>query len=61
MEKIGLPSAKYPIEFVEKQEHELIFLLSQFNEFALQVGLQNRPSILANYLYDLAKSFNRFL
>lgn len=60
MEKIGLPSAKYPIEFAEKQEHELIFLLSQFNEFALQAGLQNRPSILANYLYDLAKSFNRF-
>lgn len=59
LEKIGMPQAGEQT-FTEQQEHELIFLLSQFNEFALQAGLQNRPSILAGYLYDLAKSFNRF-
>ncbi|MGY3804288.1 arginine--tRNA ligase [Pigmentibacter ruber] len=59
LEKIGSPTNS-SIELNEIQEHELVFLLSQFNEYALQAGLQNRPSILANYLYDLAKSFNRF-
>ncbi|WGL59576.1 arginine--tRNA ligase [Pigmentibacter sp. JX0631] len=60
LDKIGSPSSNSSIEINEIQEHELVFLLSQFNEFALQAGFQNRPSILANYLYDLAKSFNRF-
>ncbi|KAB8033788.1 arginine--tRNA ligase [Fluviispira multicolorata] len=60
LEKLG--SAKENINFVinENAEKELLFILSRFNDFALQAAQQNRPSILTGYLYDTAKSFNRF-
>jgi arginyl-tRNA synthetase len=60
LEKIGAPSQQFTFEISDKNEQELVFLLSRFNDFALQAAIQNRPSLIANYLYDLAKSFNRF-
>ncbi|NCF75147.1 MAG: arginine--tRNA ligase [Xanthomonadaceae bacterium] len=43
-----------------KQEKELIFLLSKFSEIIKDSGKNYDPSILAKYLYDLAKSFHSF-
>lgn len=60
LEKIGQTSNNVTFEITDKNEQELLFLLSRFNDFALQAATQNRPSLIANYLYDLAKSFNRF-
>ncbi|APJ03533.1 arginine--tRNA ligase [Silvanigrella aquatica] len=60
LEKIGSPKQNSEFKVTEQYEQELIFLISRFNDFALQGAVQNRPSLIANYLYDLAKSFNRF-
>jgi arginyl-tRNA synthetase len=60
LDKIGIPKNNITYKVTERNEEELIFLLSRFNDFALQAAIQNRPLLIANYLYDLAKSFNRF-
>ncbi len=60
LDKIGTPKDNITYKVTERNEEELIFLLSRFNDFAQQGAIQNRPSLIANYLYDLAKSFNRF-
>ena len=60
LQKLGSYSHPFHAEFSHKEEKQLFFLISRFNEFSLQAAAQCRPSILANYLYDLAKQFNRF-
>lgn len=60
LDKIGYPKENITYKVTEQNEQELLFLLSRFNDFAQQAAIQNRPSLIANYLYDLAKSFNRF-
>ncbi|MBX9703362.1 MAG: arginine--tRNA ligase, partial [Silvanigrellaceae bacterium] len=44
----------------EKNEQELLYSLSRFNEIVLTAALQHRPHQLACYLYDVCKIFNRF-
>jgi arginyl-tRNA synthetase len=41
-------------------EHRLLVVLSQFNSVIESACLQNRPSLLCSYLYDLAKLFSSF-
>jgi arginyl-tRNA synthetase len=60
LQKQGLPAENFKPILEAKEEKELCFLLSRFNEFALLSSQQCRPSILANYLYDAAKQFNKF-
>ncbi len=60
LDKLGAYEKKFEPEFTKKEEHELFFLIARFNEVALQSATQCRPSIIANYLYDVAKNFNRF-
>ncbi len=60
LNKVGSPKDNITFNVTERNEEELIFLLSRFNDFAQQAAIQNRPSLTANYLYDLAKCFNRF-
>ena len=60
LEKIGTPKENIHFNITEQNEQELIFLISRFNDFAQQAAIQNRPSLIANYIYDLAKCFNRF-
>lgn len=60
LEKIGFPKNNISFAISDENEKELIFLLSRFNDYAQQGATQNRPSIIANYLYDLGKCFNRF-
>lgn len=60
LQKLGNYSAAMKPHFIQEEEKQLFFLISRFNDFAIQAGTQCRPSILANYLYDVAKYFNRF-
>jgi arginyl-tRNA synthetase len=60
IEKLGVPSNKIEFCLTEIYEQELLFLLSRFHDHVLLAAQQYRPSLIANYLYDLAKSFNRF-
>lgn len=44
----------------EELEKKLLFFNHRFPEVCLQAAQHYKPSIIANYLYDLAKLFNRF-
>jgi arginyl-tRNA synthetase len=48
------------IEKIEESESSLIFLLNDFEKKIKQAGDDYSPSILAQYLFDLAKEYNRF-
>jgi arginyl-tRNA synthetase len=45
---------------VEDSEAALIYLLNDFEKKIAQAGADYSPSILAQYLFDLAKEYNRF-
>lgn len=45
---------------VEESESSLIYLLNDFEKRISQAGLDYSPAILAQYLFDLAKEYNRF-
>lgn len=45
---------------VEESESSLIYLLNDFEKKITQAGLDYSPAILAQYLFDLAKEYNRF-
>ncbi|MCE7056153.1 arginine--tRNA ligase [Algoriphagus sp. AGSA1] len=45
---------------IEDSESSLIYLLNDFEKKIAQAGLDYSPSILAQYLFDLAKEYNRF-
>jgi len=60
LEKQGHPQSSNVVELHETEERALLFHLTRFNDFAQQAAAQLRPSVVAGYLYDLAKTFNRF-
>lgn len=41
-------------------EQEVIYLLSQFPDKVQEAATHYAPSVIANYVYDLAKEYNRF-
>ncbi|PZX53971.1 arginyl-tRNA synthetase [Algoriphagus ratkowskyi] len=45
---------------IEESESSLIYLLNDFEKKIFQAGLDYSPAILAQYLFDLAKEYNRF-
>jgi len=45
---------------IEESEASLIYLLNDFEKKIAQAGLDYSPAILAQYLFDLAKEYNRF-
>ncbi len=45
---------------VEESESSLIYLLSDFEKKIVIAGTELSPSVLAQYLFDLAKEYNRF-
>ncbi|WP_057936569.1 arginine--tRNA ligase [Algoriphagus resistens] len=45
---------------IEESESSLIYLLNEFEKRISQAGLDYSPAILAQYLFDLAKEYNRF-
>ncbi|UZD23636.1 arginine--tRNA ligase [Algoriphagus halophytocola] len=45
---------------IEESESSLIYLLNEFEKKIAQAGTDYSPAILAQYLFDLAKEYNRF-
>ena len=45
---------------LEQTEQEAIYLLSEFENKIVEAGKEYSPAIIAQYVYDLAKSYNRF-
>ena len=45
---------------IEESESSLIYLLNDFEKKISQAGADYSPAVLAQYLFDLAKEYNRF-
>lgn len=45
---------------VEPEEHDLLWVLYNFNDMVASACETNKPSTLTHYLFDLCKTFNRF-
>ncbi len=54
------PTIEYDLKVIDPLEKELLFFIHKFAEVCLQAALHFKPSTIANYLFDLAKLFNRF-
>jgi arginyl-tRNA synthetase len=48
------------VSIIEESESSLIYLLNDFEKKISQAGADFSPAILAQYLFDLAKEYNRF-
>ena len=61
LEKSKLKSIKYDSNnLVEKKEQEILKLISQFPDIVEKSAKDYRPHYLANYLHNLAETFNQF-
>lgn len=58
--KVGRAQATFQPILEADIEKELLFFLGRFNAFAVQAAGSYRPSVVAAYLFDLCKLFNRF-
>src|SRR5690606_6311277 len=62
-QQIGLdftPNGFRDLSQIEETEKQLIFLLNDYEEKLMQAGQEYSPAVIAQYLYDLAKEYNRF-
>ncbi|MFT6814521.1 MAG: arginyl-tRNA synthetase [Sphingobacteriales bacterium] len=50
----------YEISKLEEEEKALILHMSRFPAIVQEAANERSPAVIANYTYDLAKSFNRF-
>ncbi|WP_200976298.1 arginine--tRNA ligase [Echinicola sp. 20G] len=48
------------LSHIEEGEKELIILLNNFEKKIAQAGEELSPSVIAQYMFDLAKEYNRF-
>ncbi|GAB3660803.1 arginine--tRNA ligase [Echinicola sediminis] len=48
------------LDHIEETEKELIILLNNFEKKIEQAGEELSPSVIAQYMFDLAKEYNRF-
>jgi arginyl-tRNA synthetase len=48
------------ISSLDVEERDLILILSQFPETISQAAASHSPAIIANYVYEVAKAFNKF-
>lgn len=60
VEKIGIEGDVEIGLVLTDTEQEVIYLLSQFGSKIKEAGDELSPSIIAQYVYDLAKEYNRF-
>lgn len=62
LRKSGLDSFPVPAEMNElnAEELELIFLLKDYGKVVEAAAAEYSPALIANYVYDLAKTFNSF-
>lgn len=56
------PSDKHfeNISQLEKTEQEGVYLLNEFENKIVEAGKDHSPAVIAQYVYDLAKNYNRF-
>jgi len=45
---------------LEKLEKELLLLLEQYNDVIQQAGSEYSPAVIANYIYNVAQTYNTF-
>jgi arginyl-tRNA synthetase len=55
-----LSSLKGEIMSLDSEERDLILVLSQFPETITLAAAGHSPAIIANYVYEVAKAFNKF-
>lgn len=48
------------IESLDAEERGLIMILSQFPEIISLAAVSHSPAVIANYVYEVAKAFNKF-
>lgn len=62
LRKSGLESFPVPVGMKElnEEELELIFLLKDYGKVVETAAAEYSPALIANYVYDLAKTFNSF-
>jgi arginyl-tRNA synthetase len=51
---------KVEMKALAQEERDLILILSQYPETISQAASGHSPAVIANYVYELAKSFNKF-
>ena len=56
----GWRAGTYPINQLNKSEIQLLTIISRFPEIVEKAGEQLNPPLIANYSYELAKTFNEF-
>ena len=49
-----------PVIALDEIEQQLIFLLSQYPQRVAEAGTDYAPSYIAQYVYELARTFNQF-
>ncbi len=59
-QKIGIPETLNNSIALSEKEEGLIQLLSEFKAIINQAGEEYNVSLIANYIYDLAKEYNQF-
>ncbi|HYH55122.1 MAG TPA: arginine--tRNA ligase, partial [Anseongella sp.] len=62
LEKAGAAKAAFDLEglSLNADEKNLVILLSRFGEIIAEAAAEYNPALLANYLYELAKTYNKF-
>lgn len=62
LEKVETPPPAFDIAGLSLNEDErsLVILLNRFPEIVLEAARDYSPAIVANYLFDLAKTYNKF-
>ena len=56
----GLDNKRIAIESLDVEERDLILTLIQFPETISQAAASHSPAVVANYVYEVAKAFNKF-
>jgi arginyl-tRNA synthetase len=60
LSKVEYNSDKVAVASLAAEERDLILALSQFPETITQAAATYSPAVVANYVYELAKAFNKF-
>lgn len=62
LEKAGAREAAFNLEglSLNADEKNLVILINKFGEVISEAAGEYNPAVLANYLFDLAKSYNKF-
>jgi len=60
LSRAEIANVRTEIKSLDAEERDLILTLSQFPETISQAAAGYSPAVIANYVYELAKAFNKF-